>query len=124
MRNDRARWLDRHWRPAVLLALLGLAVAGGWAIRGTQRTAIDAIHDSQLRACRRGNLLRAEVQTNVQVLDALLTEAARTRAIQARVAPTEVERDASAIAAARYRELEDATRAVPPVNCAKVVPRP
>lgn len=122
--DHRPRWLERHWRPAILAALALLAIAGGWAIRASYHASLEHIHTSQLQACRRGNILRAEVQVNVRVLDALLTEAARARAVQAREA-TDPEIAASSAATARaYRRLMTLTRAVPQVDCAKVVPRP
>ena len=100
--HHRPRWLERHWRPAILLALVALAVAGGWAIRASYHQTLEHLHTSQLEACERGNILRQRLQVNVRVLDRLLGEAARNRTIVARAL----------------------TVAVPIVDCGEVVPRP
>lgn len=121
---NRPRWLERHWRPAILAALLALAVASGWAIRTSYHQALGHVHTGQLEACERGNLLRASLQVNVRVLDRLLGEAARVRRVQA--AQTDDPRVAAASrrAAVVYEHLQDLTRPVPLVDCEQVVPRP
>lgn len=121
--HHRPRWLERHWRPAILLALVALAVAGGWAIRASYHQALEHLHTSQVEACERGNILRERLQVNVRVLDRLLGEAARNRTIVAR--HQENPRLATAdLAAATYRRLRALTVAVPIVDCGEVVPRP
>lgn len=117
------RWLERHWRPAILLALLALAVAGGYAIQASYHQTLEYLHTSQLEACERDNILRARLQVNVRVLDRLLGEAARNRTIVAH--HQENPRLATAdLAAATYRRLRALTVAVPIVDCGEVVPRP
>lgn len=122
--NHRPRWLERHWRPAIIVALLALAVASGWAIRASYHKALDQVHVGQLEACERGNRLRAAVQVNVRVLDRLLGEAARARHVEATDALSRQVREASEQASATYLRLRAATRAIPQVDCARVVPRP
>lgn len=119
------RWLERHWRPAILLALLALAVAGGYAIQASYHQTLEHLHTSQLEACERGNILRARLQVNVRVLDRLLGEAARNRTIVAhhQENPRLATADLNAAATA-YRRLRALTVAVPIVDCGEVVPRP
>ncbi len=117
------RWLERHWRPAILLALLALALVGGYAIQASYHQTLEHLHTSQLEACERGNILRERLQVNVRVLDQLLGEAARNRRIVAR--HQENPRLAAAdLAATTYRRLRALTVAVPTVDCGEVVPRP
>ncbi len=118
--HHRPRWLERHWRPAILLALVALAVAGGWAIRASYHQTLEHLHTSQLEACERGNRL----QVNVRVLDRLLGEAARNRTIVARHQENPRLATADLNAAATYRRLRALTVAVPIVDCGEVVPRP
>ena len=120
----RPRWLERHWRPAILLALAALAVAAGYAIRTSYHAALDHVHTGQLEACERGNLLRARLQVNVQVLDALLAEAARVRRVQAAQTDDPKVAAASQRAAVAYEHLQDLTQAVKVVDCQAVVPKP
>lgn len=120
----RPRWLERHWRPAILVALAVLAVASGYAIRTSYHAALDHVHVGQIEACERGNLLRARLQVNVRVLDALLGEAARVRRVQAAQTDDPVVAAASARAAATYEHLQDLTRPVKVVDCQAVVPKP
>ena len=122
--RHRPRWLERHWRPAIIVALLILAVAGGYAIHATERRSLDAIHGSQLQACERGNVLRRRLQVNVRVLDALLAEAARVRRVQAAQTDDPKVAAASQRAATVYEHLQDLTRPVATVDCEAVIPRP
>lgn len=129
--HHRPRWLERHWRPAILLALVALAVAGGWAIRASYHQTLEHLHThdqhlhtSQLEACERGNILRQRLQVNVRVLDELLTEAAHNRVVVAahednpRVAAADLK------AARAYRKLRAVTVGVPLVDCVEAVERP
>ena len=125
------RWLERHWRPANLLALLALAVAGGYAIQASYHQTLEHLHThdqhlhtSQLEACERGNILRARLQVNVRVLDRLLGEAARNRTIVAHHQENPRLATADLAAATAYRQLRALTVAVPTVDCGEVVPRP
>lgn len=122
--HHRPRWLERHWRPAILLALLALAIAGGWAIQSSYHNALEHLHTSQLEACERGNVLRQRLQVNVRVLDRLLGEAARNRTIVARHQENPRLATADLAAATAYRPLRALTVAVPTVDCGEVVPRP
>lgn len=122
--NHRPRWLERHWRPAILAALAILAVASGYAIRTSYHAALGHVHTGQLEACQRGNVLRARLQVNVQVLDALLAEAARVRRVQAAQTDDPKVAAASQRAATTYEHLQDLTQPVPTVNCQAVVPKP
>lgn len=122
--HHRPRWLERHWRPAILLALVALAVAGGWAIRASYHQTLEHLHTSQLEACERGNILRQRLQVNVRVLDRLLGEAARNRTIVDRHQENPRLATADLNAAATYRRLRALTVAVPIVDCGEVVPRP
>lgn len=122
--HHRPRWLERHWRPAILLALVALAVAGGWAIRASYHQTLEHLHTSQLEACERGNILRQRLQVNVRVLDELLTEAAHNRVVVAahednpRVAAADLK------VARAYRKLRAVTVGVPLVDCVEAVERP
>lgn len=122
--HHRPRWLERHWRPAILLALVAPAVAGGWAIRASYHQTLEHLHTSQLEACERGNILRQRLQVNVRVLDELLTEAAHNRVVVAahednpRVAAADLK------AARAYRKLRAVTVGVPLVDCVEAVERP
>ena len=120
----RPRWLERHWRPAILTALLALAVAGGWAIQSSYHNTLEHLHTSQLEACERGNVLRARLQINVRVLDRLLGEAARNRTLVAAHEDNPRVAAADLNAAHAYQRLQDLTRPVPIVDCGEVVPRP
>ena len=122
--HHRPRWLERHWRPAILLALVALAVAGGWAIQSSYHNALEHLHTSQLEACERGNVLRQRLQVNVRVLDRLLGEAARNRTIVARHQENPRLATADLAAATAARQLRALTVAVPTVDCGEVVPRP
>lgn len=116
--HHRPRWLERHWRPAILLALVALA------IRASYHQTLEHLHTSQLEACERGNILRQRLQVNVRVLDRLLGEAARNRTIVARHQENPRLATADLNAAATYRRLRALTVAVPIVDCGEVVPRP
>ena len=104
------RWLERHWRPAILLALLALAVVGGYAIQASYHNTLEHLHTSQLEACERGNVLRQRLQVNVRVLDRLLGEAARNRRIVARHQDNPRLAAADLAAATTYRRLAVLTR--------------
>lgn len=116
--HHRPRWLERHWRPAILLALVALA------IRASYHQTLEHLHTSQLEACERGNILRQRLQVNVRVLDELLTEAAHNRVVVAahednpRVAAADLK------AARAYRKLRAVTVGVPLVDCVEAVERP
>lgn len=122
--HHRPRWLERHWRPAILLALLALAIAGGWAIQSSYHNALEHLHTSQLEACERGNILRQRLQVNVRVLDELLTEAAHNRVVVAAHEDNPRVAAAGLKAARAYRKLRAVTVGVPLVDCVEAVERP
>ena len=122
--HHRPRWLERHWRPAILLALVALAVAGGWAIRASYHQTLEHLHTSQLEACERGNILRQRLQVNVRVLDELLTEAAHNRVVVAAHEDNPRVAAADHKAARAYRKLRAVTVGVPLVDCVEAVERP
>jgi len=114
------RLLEHHWRPAIIAALVVLAVAGGYAIRSSERATIDAIRDSQLKACHRGNVIRAEISRDQVILAGFLDQAARARERSATVGPPTL-RVGNADTASEYRELRARLRPIQQIDCDRVV---
>lgn len=111
-----------------LVAFLILALIGGWAIRSSSQESARTLYKSQIEACERGNILRAESNRRVasHVLDAEVLGQFLTAAREARRAgntPTDK------TAAEDYTNLLERLQRVrfepvKIVNCAEAIPEP
>lgn len=100
-------------RYGAAVAFVVLAVAGGMAIQRSTEASDAALYRSQLVACERGNVLRAQVSKHVNVLDSFITEAAKARRVTGnpRVADS-------------YKELQSHLKSIPQVDCERAIPKP
>lgn len=122
--------ISRYWRTGIVLALLLLAVVGGYAIQRSEHDADETLYRSQIASCKRVNVTRREVNRRAQAFNGL------RRAMQALMRgeqtelgepglPPDVKADQER-AYDRASRLIDESRFLPVtvVNCEAVIPKP
>ena len=104
--------MTRARRAGRLAAYGGVTVAAVIGTLAIQRRTDQRIEQAQIRACERGNVLRAQLTIHADAIRELLDD--RAAANQA-VKPA---------ASAQYRKAAAALSAFPPVDCVAVIERP
>ena len=111
-----ARYLHAiRWGLRLAVAFVVVAGLALWAALDNEQ-----IRQTQIEACHRGNLLRAEVSRDQVILGAFLEQAASARERSATAGPPTL-RVGNADTATEYRELRAKLRPIPLIDCDRVV---
>lgn len=122
MRPSVSTWLGPLL--AVVLVLIGWAFAYNYAqsMQERERSAFETARQAQVESCERVNILRAEVNVQIEVLQEFLLEAAQARqnAADAGSDPAQVATDQTT--ANRYAELAAQANPIETPNCEEIIP--
>lgn len=82
-------------------------------------------YEGSIRACQRGNALRAQINTQVIAAQTdFLESAATSRRLSAESAPTAAQRQQNLAIAAHFHALSEGSKPLPLINCSKAYSRP